>query len=447
MGYSTEIKAVLGIDTSKMPEDTRKVLEQFKRAAKEIEGETARAGASSGEKFSHGFGSKLANSRYLGHTLATALGLNLPDLATKIASAITGGSAEGWKKSVEIAERQAEVIEKIIEAHMNPAQIAAKQRKDLTRAIDESKQGSVSGITAKRMAVTGALGLPGLDNLLAAIGIGQTQAEIAEATAKKALAVDEADLKVTLSKKDESEKLKKLEDDALAIRERSGTLAEKEKAIREHINALLLSMARDDLTEVEMKMKANELAQKQVDLQENLKAQKKESLELEKADLAIAEKRNELAHQRRDLEKDEAKLTDRGKLTVGELAQLKGGPEGDEERRRRREEEDRQRAFGGFGADVGLSSAAVDAREKAIQIKRLEEDAEAARLGGDSQKSLDLLGQVGTLRESLVKSGFTKSTEGDPARELRDQIKKDNETIIKTLNDIAETEKGRYTNQ
>lgn len=447
MGYSTEVKAVLGIDTSKMPEDTRKVLEQFKAAAKAIENETAKAGSSSGEKFASGFGGKLANAKHLGQTLATALGVNLPDLANKIAAAITGGSAEGWQKSVEIAERQAEVIEKIIEAHMNPSQIAAKQKKDLSRAISDNQQSAVTGTTATRMAVTTALGIPGLDRMLAAIGVGQTQAEVAEAKAKKALAVNEADLKVTLTNKDTKEQLQRLDDDALSIRERSGTLADKEKAIREHIKQLSLSIVNDDLTDVEVKKKANELAQKEVDLQENIKAQKKEALELEKTDLAIAEKRIELERQRKDLKKDEDKLTDRGKLTVGELAGLKGKPEDEREIQRRRDEEDRQRAFGSFGADSNLSSAAVEARDKAIQIKRLEEDADRARLSGDSAKSLDLLGQVGGMRDNLVKSGFTKSTEGDPARELREQIKKDNETIIKTLNDIATTEKGKYTNQ
>lgn len=49
-GYSTEVKAVLGIDTSKMPEDARKVIEAFKSATKEIESNAAKSGQSSGQK-------------------------------------------------------------------------------------------------------------------------------------------------------------------------------------------------------------------------------------------------------------------------------------------------------------------------------------------------------------------------------------------------------------
>jgi hypothetical protein len=445
-GFSSEVKAVLGIDTSKMPEDTRKVLDSFKAAAREIEQSSAKSGSSAGSKFTDGLTSKLSNAKQLGTTLATALGVNLPNLAEKIAGAIAGGTAEGWKRSIEIAERNAEIIEKIIEAHMNPTQLEAKQRRDLQRAMSENQTSPVSSTTIKRKVVSSMIGIPGLDKMLASMGIGQTEADIAEERAKRTLKVNEADLRVTLSEKDTREQLKKLEEDSLNAKERHGTLSEKEQAIRENIKKLELSIVNDDMTQVELKKKENELAEKRAALEENLKDQKKEVLELEKTDIALAEKRNELAHQRKELEKDQAKLKDRGKLTVGELAAIRSNPESERERLARRDAEDRARAFA-FGADGDLSSEARAAKDKAIQVRRLEEDAESARLGGDSQKSLEILAQVGSLRDELVRSGYTKSTEGDPARELKEQIAKDNEQIIKTLNDIATTEKGKYINQ
>lgn len=450
MGYSTEVKAVLGIDTSKMPEDTRKVLDAFKAAAKEIESSSAKSGSTAGGRFTDGLTNKLSNAKQLGTTLATALGVNLPNLAEKIASAIAGGTAEGWKRSVDIAERNAEVIEKIIEAHMNPTQLQAKLQKDLSRAMGQKPAGEELTFFDKVMLsnpLTASM-MPGAKKLLGNAGIaGKSDSDRAAESAARQLAIDEANLRIVQDEKMTREQLKKLDEDALNAKERRGTLAEKEQAIRANIKTLELSLVNDDMTKVELKKKENELAEKRAALEENLKDQKKEVLELERTDIALAEKRNELAHQRQELEKDQAKLTDRGKLTVGELAEMRNNPEDERTRQARRDEEDRRRAFGGFGADSNLSSEAAAAREKAIQIKRLEEDAEAARLRGDSSKSLELMGQVGSMRDDLVKSGFTKSTEGDPARELRELIKKDNEQIIKTLNDIATTEKGKYINQ
>ncbi len=449
MGYSTEVKAVLGIDTSKMPEDARKAIEAFKKAAQEIEQNAAKGGASAGAKFTDGLSKKILDARSLGTTLATALGINLPALADKVAAAISGGSAEGWKKSVEIAERNAEVIEKIIESHMNPAQLQEKLRKDLQRAIKESGEkpavegpGVVEMLLGSNPMTMGMVG--GAKAALGNAGIvGTSEAERAEEAAKKKLKVDEADLRVQLEEKKTRDELKRIEESAASAAERRGTLSEREVAIRKNINTLLLSMARDDLTAVEMAQKKADLAQKEADLKENAKDQAKEALEAEKTALALEEKRTQLKQQQVELEKDKDKLTDRGKLTVGELATLRAQ---DPAAAARADEARRSRAFA-FGEDAGLSAEARAAKDKAQRVKDLEAEAEQARLGGDSGKATDLLGQVGTLRDELVKSGFTKSTEGDPAKALREQIAKDNAQIIKTLNDISTTEKGKFVNQ
>lgn len=448
MGFSTEVKAVLGIDTSKMPEDTRKVVEQFKKAAAEIEQDMGKKGATAGESFTKSLTNKLGNARFLGTTLATALSLNLPDLADKIANAVAGGSAEGWKRSVEIAERNAEVIEKIIEAHMSPAQLAQKMQKDLTRALNDNQQSSVSDTTVKRKVVSSMIAGPfaglGIDKLLAAVGIGQTDAEISEQKAQKKLNVDTADLKVTLQQKETREQLAKLEEQEANAKERRGTIIQREAAVLDNIYRLEDELAKGGLTEVETATKKLQLAEKRNSLEEIYKDQKKAVLENEKRELDLAEKRVQLQNQKTELERDEAKLTDRGKLTIGELAELKGSSL--EDVMKRQDEANRNRSFA-FGANADLSSEAVAAKEKAQRVKDLEGQAEAARRGGDSAKSLDLLGQVGTLRDELTKSGFAKSTEGDPAKLLREQIAKDNEVIKKTLNDIYVTEQGKYTNQ
>lgn len=442
MGFSTEVKAVLGIDTSKMPEDSRKVIEAFKAASKQIEQDSAKSGVSAGGKFAEGLTGKLANAKMLGTTLATALGVNLDSISQKILEAVFQGSLEGWNRFADEADRGMVLLARRRTAGMSEKQVDADLQDKLGRA-QQDLDAYVKKISAPRTITQ--RGMYGEREQIT-VPAGEYSAEQQTERERLTNNIREIEAQIAERAKQSSNELKGIAQRRLDEEENVENLLQKEAAIRTNMARIQAEIDSGKLNAVELARAQLAMDQKRNDLKKVYASMQEEELNKEKVKNQLAEKNVALTHQRRELEQDEAKLTDRSKMTIGELAMLKTG-ESDSERQRRRDEEDRARAFGGFGADANLSSEAAAARDKAIQVKRLEEDAEAARLRGDSAKSLELMGQVGVMRDSLVKSGFTKSTEGDPARALREQIAKDNEQIIKTLNDISTTEKGKYVNQ
>lgn len=442
--YGSEVKATLGVDTTQVPADMVKARAAFNKGAADIEQDSAKRGAGAGDKLVGALEHKLLGARHLSGALATALGLNIEHIAESITSAIVGGSKEGWKQAGEIAERNAELIGKVIESRMNPRQIADNMTKELERAERE-----MAGLRDKFAADRKIKGTDFLspstvlNKVLAGKDLTADELRQQEKIQGKILALQE---RINAEKKSEANAIKAIDDEELTAAEKKGTLAERARAIQEHIKKLQLDYVNGDYTELELKKKKLEIDQKQNELAAIHKDQKQKELDLEKKTLEIAEKKAELGHQKVSLAKDEAKLTDRSKLTVGELAALHENKRSAINEAAQESERNRNRSFE-FGRDADLTSEQASARDKAEEIKDLEAKAERARKSGDTSGASSILDQVGQMRDALVKSGFTKSTEGDPATALREQIAKDNDAIKKTLSSIETIEKGKYINQ
>lgn len=451
MAYGSEAKATLGVDTSHVPEDMAKARAAFNKGAEDIAKDAGKHGANAGEQFVHGIEHKILGARHLSGALVAALALDVHSISEKITAAIVGGTAEGWKESLELSKENARLIGAIIEARLTPKGREEFHQKELDKAIRESNPTEEKGSLARSAAVTilgGPLkqGQEFADRFLAVLGWGKTAAEKLKETEEKTNAVLEAQAKTEEDKRKTREDLKALDDQALDAAEKQGTLQERNDKILDHVQKLQEEIAKGGLTEVEVARKKVEIENKFTEVQNIQKQIREKAITDEKRLLDIESKRADLGRQRIELTKDEAKITDRGKLTVGELAAIATNKKTGAEQQAAEDEARRGQAFQ-FGRNDGLSSDQVKARDTAEQIQRLEREADRARLAGDTGKATGLLDQVGGLRDTLVKGGFTKTTEGDPATLLREQIAKDNDVIKKTLGEIKTIEAGKYVNQ
>lgn len=444
MAYGTEVKATLGVDTAQVPADMAKARGAFNKAANEIEQDSARHGAGAGDKLVSAMEHKLLGARHLSGALSTALGLNIEKISEHITEAIENGSKEGWKRAGEIADENSRLIGERIEANLTPKGLEDNLKKQLERAVKEAED------LAKEQSVKTGYGLSFAGGVPAVVGTASKNTELSAEELEKQQAAQQKILRLQArideEEKRSKEQIKELDDQILSAQDKKGTLAQREATTREHIKKLQLDYVNGDLTSLELKKKELEIAQKQNDLAAIHKEQKQHELELEQKTLAVAQKRAELDFQKNQLRRDEAKLTDRSKLTVGELAALHTNKRDAIAEAAADTQKNLSRGLE-FGRDADLTSEQAAARDKAEEIKDLEAKAERARRSGNQGEASSLLDQVGQMRDSLVKGGFTKSTEGDPATALREQIAKDNEAIKKTLSSIETIEKGKYVNQ
>lgn len=139
------------------------------------------------------------------------------------------------------------------------------------------------------------------------------------------------------------------------------------------------------------------------------------TLERIDSDNEVKELRRQEKREKRDLTKDRAQavdqvaadrnaLTDRSKLTLAELA-----------------------AVSPFSA--GVDSKLGDAGRRAREASDLEQKAEERRKAGDFTGSEELRNTAGGIRESLVKEGVLKSSEGDPSVPLKKALKASEEAL------------------
>lgn len=444
MAYGSEVKATLGVDTTQVPQDMAKARAAFNKAAQEIQNDSSKHGAGAGDKLVGALEHKLLGARHLSGALATALGLNIEKISEHIAEAIENGSKEGWKRAGEIADENSRLIGERIEANLTPKGLEDNLKKQLERAVKEAED------LAKEQSVNIGHGLSFAGGVPAIVTTASANKELSAEQLEKQQEAQQKILRLQARIDEEAKRSKEqilqLDEQIASAEDKKGTLAEKEASVKEHIKKLQLDYVNGNYTELELKKKELEIAQKQNELAAIHKEQKQHELELEQKNLAVQQKKAELAHERTQLAKDEAKLSDRSKLTVGELAVLHTNKRSAIDEAAQESEQTRSRAFE-FGRDSGLTSEQAAARDKAEEIKDLEAKAERARKSGDSAGASSILDQVGQMRDSLVKSGFTKSTEGDPATALREQIAKDNDVIKKTLSSIETIEKGKYINQ
>jgi len=450
MGYGTEVKATLGVDSESIPKDLSKAREAFGNSLRELEQDAQKHGAGAGDKLTAALEHRIFGARHLSTALATALGLNLEKISEHIAGAIAGGTAEGWKRAIEISDRNAELIEKIIESKLTPKQLEEKHQKDLARAIEEAnkKPGEDSAIRGILSTLIGGPlgGRKFGSDLLASFGWGKTDAEKLTEEQERQRKILEAQSAVEQDKAKTRKELKTLADQEFDAMEKTGTLEDRQATVSAHIAVIYAQLRDTGLTEVEIARKKVELQAKENELAELNRQIKEKGLEDGKKDLEISAKKSALVKEQFKLEHDQAKLTDRTKLSLGELASLRPIQKSQLEKALAESSQHFDEALA-FGENVGLTDEQIQGRKKAREIQRLEGLAEQARLAGDQPLAAELIGRIGSMREELVKGGLTKSTEGDPARQLLEVVREDNDTIIKTLAEISTTEKGKYVNQ
>lgn len=443
----SEVWAKLGVDTSNVPKDLEKALAAFKEAGNQIEKQSSSTGANAGEKLAEALGHRLTGSRHLAGALATGLGLNIEKIAENLAGAIVGGSKEGWKRAGEVADEASKLIGKKFELNLTPKQLSDQISKELDRAVKDASDKKPTNQSF-------------LKNALGVIGFGKTDAENLEEANKAQNKILEAEIrKEELAKKEREElkaiakeqkdiyetkqskedRIKQLNKDALAYTiestDLSKTKVERAQAELDAKKRLLEA----DMVEKELEKEKQTLKEKQLETQREITKAKDREKELN-TDLKIQEQKNA---------DDRAKLSDRSKLSLGELAGLQGtSSQVDFDRRAQQDEEARRKAFS-FGSNEGLSGDQIAQKESAQKIEELQNQAELARKAGNSQEAESLLSQVGQMRDQLVNQpgSLLKSTEGDPTKQLVSQIAKDNKETQKILDEIKQIESGKYVNQ
>lgn len=435
MAFSSEVTGKLGIDTSSIPGDLAKAKGAFNQFGQSVEKSAGEHGANAGQKLVGSLEHKIFGARHLSGALATALGLNIEKIAEHIAEAIEGGSKEGWKEAVDIADRQTKVIEEMIETRMSPSRVLAKHRRDLDKAVEES---TGVGINDEGKATAFEARYGTLATKIATLfGVLKSDAEILKDREEAGLNVSEKHLTVLKDQERQKElnaKFSKQLNDVEAERLLGAdTLAAAEQKLA-YIKKEIVEMDSDDpkLGDAIIERKKQELH-----IQELIKKQKEDSIqkerELAKLGVASWEAQRKLL---RDKEELENKIGDRSKLTLGELSNLRADSV-----------EDPKRQESQFGENYGLSDEARKAKELARDIEFLEKKANQLRLTGNGTEAAGLFEQVSAKRDELVKTGFVKSTEGDEFRQLKETIHKDNLEVYKIWTEISTTLQGKYVNQ
>lgn len=439
MAYGTEIQAKLGVDTTSVGTDLAGAKNVFNKWGQEVAASGATHGANLGEKLVGGIEHKIFGARHLSGALAAALGLNIESISEHIAAAIVGGSKEGWAEAGKIADEATKLIARKFELALSPKQAADKLQHELEKTVEE-----VNGLKIRTSL------RPDL------INGGFTKVQDAEDTAKQAelnKKILELEVQIGERKKEENKDQKELTEEIRKSSLEELSDGHKFEALNQEIADKQLEIVKGGLTEGEIAKKKIEILKLESELRRTLKRIQDESIregkqdeedqkKAQEAKIAREEKLFSLQRSRfsetKKLNEDQNKLTDRSKLTVGELASLNGK---------------KDFSLGkssldlSFGSNEGLTDAQVEAKKKAQRIQELEQEAEQKRLAGDVAGSENAFNQVGQLRTDLVNSGATKSTEGDKFVELKKQIAEDNTQLLHVLQEISKTEKGKFVNQ
>lgn len=439
MPYGTEIQAKLGVDTSSVGTDLAGAKNVFNKWGQEVAVSGEKHGASFGDKLVGGIEHKIFGARHLSGAIAGALGINVDKIAEHIAEAIVGGSKEGWAEAGRIADENAKLIGKKFELAMSPKGVAENLEKELKRITDQ-----INAIKGERD-LTPDIVHGGFKH--ATEGLDAEDLKKREALEKDRL---EIEIRIAEKKKENVAANKELAEASEKEARESKSLTTHYQETHDEINATVLELLKGGLAEEEIIKKKRKLIDLERELRQITKAIQTEDVAYARAEeskqqkkIAQEEKLFSLQRTRftesKKLQEDQNKLTDRSKLTVGELANLNNGNKGF--------------SLGkssldlSFGANEGLSDAQVEAKRKAQKIQELEQEAEQKRLAGDVAGSEAAFGQVGSMRDELVKSGGVKSSEGDKFGELKKQIAEDNTQVIHTLQEIAKIEKGKFVNQ
>lgn len=440
MAFGSEVTGKLGIDTASVPADLARAKNAMKQFNQEVSTGTGHAGDNAGEKLVGGIEHRLFGARHLSGALATALGLNIEHIAEGITAAIVGGTKEAWKQMGELAEENAKLIEQKMELAMTPKQISEKHSKDLTRAASE-EQGAGAKAAAEEKLRTALIKEQGvvygwiLGFIAEKRGLINSTAEQGVKIEKAAHATLEADVKVEAEKKAIKESHRKLAEFEADLALKNLNSTQLVKALEDQKLAVQAEINSGKLTEIEI----DERKKKYDELGVQIQAEKNRMIQVS------IDKENELARLRqsaasasRKIARDEEELAnkkaDRGKQTVEEIAKLSPAKRG-------------QDATAVPIDTFGLDAAASEAKKTAIEIQRMQAQAESLRSAGDVGGANDLFDQIGSKKQSLVDSGFAKSSEGDEFKQMTERIHQDNQDLQKILNEIATVAKGKLRNE
>ncbi len=435
MAFSSEVTGRLGVDTSSVPADLAKAKTAFKQFGGEVQNEAEAHGAGAGGKLVGALEHKIAGSRHLAGALATALGLNIEHIAEGIVAGIVGGTKEAWKQAAEISEENAKLIEKRLELALTPKQLQERIKANSARAA-----GDVQGAGADTATEKFVKGLertsPVIGFIAEKFGLVRSQAEKLVEINEKTNKSLESDVRLEEQKKTVKEAQKKLDEFKEQSASKGLSDSEKEKKLDEERQKLLTDIAYKNGSDLEIIEKKHRLVE--IDNQQREDALAKQDRQIEK-DKQLLKLRMSLVEAQRKLAQDEEDLAnkkaDRGKLSVDEIAKLT-----------------RQDTSAKFGENThvdtfGLSAEAAQAKQTAVDIQRLQKQAEGLRVSGDSAGANALFDQIGTKKQSLVDSGFAKSTEGDEFKQLNETIHKDSVEIQKILSQITDVAKGKLKNE
>lgn len=441
MGYDSEIKARLGVDTSSVAGDLANASRTFDAWGKKVAATGGDHGGSFGDKFTGALEHRLLGTRHLAGAVATALGLNIEKIADSIAGAIVGGTKEGWEEAGRIADENTKRINAVIEKNRTPEQNQAFYQREIDREVALQEEIARRTTTKTR----GRFGYSVSKRDLTADELkeqGESEARMLDFQAK----LEESKKSAAEKLKKTKEEIQKEDDDALATEDKlvavteelaqaQADLAKGQKSEQEHQDAIL---------------KVKKLTKEQTDLinkaQEEITENTKKEGEYEQKKIQQAERMASLQRDREEqtmkIGEEQAKIDDKSKLTIAEIANLHARKNSFQQ-----EQEDTRDDFKStFEDDQGLSQGAIDARNKARQIQRLEAKAENARLSGDREGAMSFDTKVADMRKELVDAGYAKSTESPDTKILQD-MKIDQAKLVEINTKIADILKGKFVSQ
>ncbi len=434
MALISELMAKLGFDTSSVPADLNKAKQAFDKFGNETTEAAQGHGDKAGDAFSHALEHKLLGMRHASTALATALGLSFEKIADFIAAAVVSGSKEAWTEAVQIADENTKLIQRMIEARMTPKQVEAKRTSDLERAKAEAKGAGNDYSWLDAAADLG--GNVFSRTVLERAGLIKDLATRAIESGKANLKVTEAQVKIDEEDRKVREAAKALDDERNASAYEGLQYTERVKALNESIDKIVKEIFSGQLSQLEVIKKRTDLLHLEQKLRAETLQQQGRQEEKEREFSRLTIQRAEMV---RKLALDEQNLKnavgDRSKLTVAEIAQLKPG---------------QKPGSGRSSLDVdtyGLSDQAAAAKRLAAEIEDLQAQAEHLRVSGNTDEASRMFEQIDAKRQTLVDSGFAKSTEGDQFKALRESIHADQEKVNSNLRDIKEVLKGKFVSQ
>lgn len=442
MGYSTEIQAKLGVDTSSVGTDLQGAKNQFNKWGNDVANDGSKHGANFGGKLTGALEHKILGARHLSGALAVALGLNIEKISEHIAAAIVDGSKEGWEEALKIADSNAKLIQEKITESLTPKKLGEELERELSKAID--KLNSIKGETV----ITSKDDFGTLGSYEKALNAEQLK-EQQEAQHE----ILEIEKKIRDIKKEATKEEKEYQTERQKASLEQLSDGHKYEELNQRIADTVLEIVKGELSAAEVAKKKVELLHMEHDLnlvnkkiiEDGIKFVKDaDEAELKRAreKLTLAEKKHNVEKNREKLSDDINKKADLSKLTIGELASLQG------KRNERTYVSDEQMAKDKqFGIDEGLDPQILEAKKKAQQIQALEVEAEHKRLAGDSSGYQTAFDKAGALTKELTDSGKIKNSENDKFTEIAKQIKEDNIVLNKSVQELIMIEKGKFVSQ